>query len=387
MIDRLLLVAAELAGLLALGAIGYYLLCLFAARDFRRGSGAAQAGAAPPVSLLKPLKGLDPELYESFRSHCMQQYGEYEILFGVSAVDDPAAPLVERLQREFPARSIELVVCPQASGTNRKVGNLAQMLPHARFSHVIVNDSDIRVSPTYLREVMAPFASAKVGMVTAPYRAVAATGWWSRLEALGIATDFFPGVLAARTLEGGIRFGLGSTLAMSRQALEAGGGFLPLIDYLGDDYELGARIARAGFDVVLAREVVETFLPDYAFADFFAHQLRWARTVRDSRPGGFVGLVFTFGVWWSLLALLLSRAAPWSVLLLVITWGLRLFSAYASAQVLGDDASIRRLWMVPLRDLCAVAVWIVALFGDTVVWRGERFRLRRGKLERLRVGV
>src|SRR2546421_10725042 len=245
----------------------YYLLCLWGARNFLLERGPAgrllATRALPPVSILKPLKGIDPQIYESFGSHCLQEYEEYEIIFGVSDPNDPAVASVEKLQREFPDRQIRLVVCPKILGTNVKVSNLVQMLPEARYEHLVVNDSDIRVERDYLQRVMAPLADEKVGMVTCLYRGVATSTFSSRLEALGINTDFFAGVLAARQLEGGIRFGLGSTLAFRRAELARVGGFESLLDYLADDYELGKRIAGLGPDVVLSDSVVETHLPAY----------------------------------------------------------------------------------------------------------------------------
>jgi ceramide glucosyltransferase len=375
------------AGLCALGALcslGYYVLCLISIRAFLREGRNAAGTFTPPVSILKPLKGMDPELYDSFRSHCLQDYPEYEILFGVSDLEDPAVPYVRQLQAEFPQRDIRLIVCPDASATNRKVGNLAQMLLHARYDYVLVNDSDIRVSPKYLQRIMAPFRSDGVGMVTAPYRAVPQKSLWSRIEALGISTDFMAGVLAARKLEGGIRFGLGSTLAMRRTALDAIGGFAPLFEYLGDDYELGARIARSGFRVVLSHEVVDTFLPDYRFRAFFDHQLRWARAIRDSRPKDYVGMAATFGVPWALLAVAFAEGAWWSIVLLLVVLGFRFTMAQqASQRVLGDPYARRDLGLVPVRDVLAMLVWLVSFFGETIVWRGERFRLQHGKLIRL----
>ena len=192
-------------------------------------------------------------MYEGLASHCRQQYaGRFEILFGVSSADDPAVGEIVRLRREFPECAIRLIVCPQRLGTSGKVSTLVQMLGEAKYEFVLINDSDIRVSPKYLSRVMRGFSDTKVGMVTALYRGRtaiegAALTLWSRLEALGISTDFMAGVLAARRLEGGIRFGLGSTLAMSRAALTRAGGLGPLVDSLADDYEMGARIAQAGY--------------------------------------------------------------------------------------------------------------------------------------------
>lgn len=318
-----------LAAITALGGIagcGYYVLCLWSVRDFLRSARRKPAGFTPPVSILKPLKGTDPGIYESFRSHCLQDYPEYELVFGVSDPDDPAAGLVRRLQQEFPGRAIQLVVCPKVLGTNMKVGNLVQMLPHARYDYLIVNDSDIKVEPDYLRRVMASFADERVGMVTCLYRGVGGRTLGSKLESIGISTDFSAGVLAARCLEG-IHFALGSTLAFPRRALEAIGSFEPLVDYLADDFELGARIAAAGYEVRLSEVVVDHHLPDYSFHGFVQHQLRWARSTRDSRRWGYTGVVLTFGLPWAVLAALLSRGQPWSWVLLVTALLLRVAMA------------------------------------------------------------
>src|SRR5262244_3631021 len=197
---------------MAICGMGFYALCLWSARAFRRAARKPAAAFAPPVSILKPLRGVDPQMYESFRSHCVQDYPEYEIIFGVSEADDPAVEAVEQLVREFPKCRIRLLVCPEVLGNNRKTSNLVQMLAFARYDHLLINDSDILVTPDYLRRVMEPFARAEVGMVTCPYRGIAARTLGSRLESLGISTDFSAGVLAAQALEGGMRFGLGSTL-------------------------------------------------------------------------------------------------------------------------------------------------------------------------------
>ncbi len=322
-------------------------------------------------------------MYESFRSHCLQDYPEYELIFGVSDPADRAIELVQRLQAEFPERAIRLMVCPKVLGTNVKVSNLAQMLPLARYQHLIVNDSDIRVPPDYLRRVMAEFAGPKVGMVTCLYRGCAAHTLGSRLEAIGINTDFSAGVLVARQIEG-IRFGLGSTLAFSRAALEAIGGFEPLLDYLADDFQLGARIAKAGFEVCLSGVVVDHHLPDYSPRDFLQHQMRWARAIRDSRPWSYCGLALTFGLPWALLAVVLTRGAPWTWALLAVTAALRVAVAVGvGAGVLNDDQLFRLMPLLPLRDIVAMAVWIASFAGHTVAWRGDEFILEKGKLRRL----
>jgi|HubBroStandDraft_6_1064221.scaffolds.fasta_scaffold00473_6 ceramide glucosyltransferase len=366
----------------------YYLLCLWSAAAFLRGreagEGAGRTQAFPPISILKPLKGADPEMYESFRSHCLQDYPEYEIILGVSDPDDPAIESVKKLQQEFPDRRIQLLVCPKVLGANVKVSNLAQMLAEARYDYLIVNDSDIRVGPDYLRRVTAPLADPRVGMVTCLYRGVADATLGARFEALGISTDFCPSVLAAWQLEGGIRFGLGSTLVFRRAELEKIGGFSSFVDYLADDYELGRRIAGLGLTVKLSDVVVETYLPSYSLREFFAHQLRWACGVRDARAGGYLGLIFTFGIMWSLLALVASRVALWACGALAITLFLRLAIAlFVGRGVLRDRQILKYAWLIPLRDLVAAAIWLVSLGGHTVTWRGDRFRLHNGKLTRI----
>lgn len=368
----------------------YFIAALWSARAFMRRPRSSQ-DFAPAVSILKPVKGLDPEMYEAFVSHCRQEYaGEYEILFGASSMDDPAVPAIQRLQAEFPERSIRLVLCPEKLGLNGKISNVAQMAEEARYDYLIVNDSDIRVSPHYLARILRDFAvpskGKAVGMVTAPYRGRAHGTLGSKLEALGIATDFFPGVLMALKLDGEIRFGLGSTLAVSREALNAIGGFAPLADALADDYELGLRVANAGFAVILSREVVETSVPAYDLAGYFDHQLRWARGIRDSRKAGYVGLIFTFGLPWAIFNVLAAGFRIDSLALLSLTCLARVTLALAvGVGILGDGQVLRDVWLLPVRDLAAMWVWVWSFASNTVTWRGEKFVLKDGKLERQRV--
>ncbi|HXZ34111.1 MAG TPA: bacteriohopanetetrol glucosamine biosynthesis glycosyltransferase HpnI [Terriglobales bacterium] len=370
----------------ATASIAYYALCLWSAVRFQRDSASAGKSACstqnqPAVSILKPLKGTDPEMYECFRSHCLQQYPAYELIFGVSDVDDPAIDLVERLKAEFPQNEICLVHCSQNLGSNTKVSNLAQMLPHARYEHIIVADSDIRVPPDYLPRVLAPLADPAIGLVTCPYRGVPNDTPASRLESLGISTDFFPGVLVARNIEG-IKFGLGSTLAFRRRDLVAIGGFEALLDYLADDYEIGRRITAMGMHVELSDVIVDSILPRYTMKGFLDHQLRWARTVKNARPGGYIGLVITFGLPWVLLALILAGGAIWAWLLLAITLIARFgVAAYIQKKVLREPQT-GVLWWLPLRDILALGVWAISFTGDTVTWRGASYTLKNGKLAR-----
>jgi ceramide glucosyltransferase len=381
---------AALTTVLTLAGLGYYLLALWSARAFHRQARRPLPDFRPGVSVLKPVKGLDPEMYSSFVSHCVQHYdGPYELLFGVSSGEDPAVAAIEQLKAEFPGCTIRLVVCPELLGTNGKVSNLVQMLPHAAFDYILINDSDIKVSPAYLRNIMSYFPTPRkhggsVGMVTAPYRGKAHGTIASRLEALGISTDFIAGVLTARQIEGGIHFGLGATLAVSREALEAIGGLSPLVDYLADDYELGARVSHAGYEVALSPEIVETFVPPYRWSQFLAHQIRWSRSTRDSRKLGYTGMVFTYGVPWALCNFISSGASLSSVALLSLTLLARVALALAvGVGVVGDLQVLRDLWLLVPRDVLALGIWIWSFAGDTVAWRGQRFSLKDGKLSRL----
>jgi len=340
----------------------------------------------PPVSILKPLKGVDPEIWESFCSHCEQEYPQFQLLFGVGDPADPAIEVVRKLQAKYPNLPIELIVCDRVLGANVKVSTLAQMLPAARHELLLVNDSDIRVPPDYLRKVIAPLADASVGLVTCLYRGVAAPTLGSRLEALGISTDFVPGVLSARFLEKGLHFGLGSTLAFRRRDLESIGGFEVLLDYLADDYELGRRIAATGKKVELSAATVTTFLPAYTLRQFFRRQLRGSRTIRDARRWGYTGMVFTFGLPWALAALLAAHGAAWAWGLFAVTFAARLAVGFAAAEgVLHDRQLLDNILLLPLRDLITPIVWAASFMGNRIHWRGDIFDLKDGRLSRTSV--
>ncbi len=337
----------------------------------------------PAVSILKPVRGADPHAYECFRSHCLLDYPEYEIIFGVHDPSDAAVPLVERLKQEFPERRIELVVCPRELGTNRKVSNLMQILPAARYDHLLVNDGDIRVPPDYLRRIMAPLAHSKVGLVTVLYRAVAGRTSGSKLEALSIS-DFATAVLVSYANRRYFHYGFGSTLAFPRRVLEGIGGFEALADYLADDHQLGTLIAQAGYSIVIPDVVVETTLPEYSLREFWNHQLRWARTLRDASPRGNLGLVLVFGVQWGAVAVIAAAGAAWAWALFAAAYASRIAALLVTALgVCHDRGTLRRLWLLPIRDVQAVLVWAASFAGHTVIWRGERFVLQHGRLLRI----
>ncbi len=324
----------------------------------------------PGVSILKPVRGLDPDFYEFIRSHAEQDYPRFEILFGVSDPGDPAVGDIERLAVAYPRVPIRLMVTsPEAA--NPKVGVLEGLAAAASHPVLLVNDSDIRVPRDYLRRVVAPLEDPGCGMVTCLYRACA-SGWPDRFESIGIATDFVPGVLVA-PLVGISEFALGSTMVFRAADLARIGGYRVLADYIADDYQLGLRISELGKRVTLSRCVVETSLPGRTWGDVWRHQLRWARTIRVSRGGGYAGMPLSNATLW---AVLLAAAGAWwaAAPLFVVRMAAGIV---AGALVLEDRRVIPDLYMVPLRDLAGVAVWATGLFGSTVSWRGNRLKLDR----------
>jgi len=363
--------------------IAYCALSFWAVIKFRSRQAApgVRSTFTPPVSILKPLCGLDPHGYESLRSHCLQDYPEYEIIFGVSTSDDPAVAAVERLIQEFPKVQMRLIICSSVFGMNLKVNNLVQMLPAARHPYLVVNDSDIDVPADYLRQVVAPLEEPSVGIVTCLFRGVAERNIGSRLESMAIACDFVPGVLCAKQLERGIHFAMGSTMALQRKLLEQIGGFNALLDYLADDYELGRRVSNTGLKVAIANCVVDHYVPEYSWTGFFQHQLRWARTIRSCRPGGYAGMILTFSVPWSVCALAVAPSMTLARSVLLAALALRLIVSVASGSyVLRDRQMLRNLWLVPIGDFVALLVWMLAYMGTSITWRGNKFELSDGKL-------
>jgi ceramide glucosyltransferase len=380
--------AVEIATtVVTLAGLVYLLLALLATRGFRREPPHALTGDPPTISVLKPVKGVDPQRYLAFASHCTQAYaGRYELLLGLTEPEDTAALAeIDRLKAEFPATAIRAIPCPLRLGANGKVSTLAQMLPHALGAVLVINDADIRVGPDYLTHIAADLAQPGVGFVTAPYsgRTAASPNLWARLEALGISTDFLPGVLTARMLDRGVKFGLGSTLALRRETLDLIGGVEPLLQHLADDYELGARVAAKGLRVVLSAETVETTVPQYSFPDFWEHQLRWSRGVRDARRLGYLGLAITYALPWALANVVATGfALPSFTLLSLVVLARVALALGAGVGVLRDGQVLRDLWLLPLRDCFGLLFWAWSYAGDEVVWRGDRFHLKRGILTR-----
>jgi ceramide glucosyltransferase len=352
----------------ALGAAVYYLLALIAAALWPRSHRRRNGGYAGPVSILKPIHGRDPKFYEAIRSHAVQDYPEFEILFGVSDPCDPAAKDIARLQLEFPDLHISAYAIP-TKAANAKAGVLAGLAQHARYPLLLVNDSDIVVETGYLRAVTAPLVDERVGLVTCLYRADAES-WPSRAEALGIATEFAPSVLVARLL-GVAEFALGSTMVFRAKSLAAIGGFETIQDFLADDYQLGAHISALGQRIEFAPVVVETDLGAESWLQTWRHQLRWSRTIRVSRRFGYYGYVITHATFWALVAFLARQWLAGATALI-----LRMLAGIAVGRgILRDRRVIPDFWLVLLRDLFGFAVWVGGLFGHEVQWRDKRLRL------------
>jgi len=353
-------------------AVLYRLISFAAARSFFRRR-PAPSHFLPPVTVLKPVKGIDEEAHDNFDSFCRQSYPQYQLLFGVSRPDDPAVPLIQTIIAEHPELDISLVIATESLGVNGKVSTLCQMLPKAKHPFLIVSDSDMRVQPDYLQRVVAPFADPRIGLVTTLYRGRGAKTTGAILEALTVNTDFFPSVLVAERLEG-LSFALGATMAIRLKALEAIGGFFPLVNYLADDYQLGNRVCRANWRLELSEVIVDHVVPTETIREFFGHQLRWARTYRVCRPGGYFLTLLTRGMFFATALVLLNPGAPIAYRLWIGYLVLRLGTAAWLQAKLGEFDS-RHLWLLPVRDLLAVGIWAAAFLGHTVTWRGETFRI------------
>ena len=359
----------------------YYAFALATARRFRRRAASRPAvDFAPPVSLLKPIRGLDRHTRDHLASFCRQDYPEYEILFAVADEDDPAIPVIRRLAADFPERSIRLIIDAAALGPSSKVSKLCRLAREARYDLLVVSDSDITAPDGYLRAVVAPFLDPAVGAVTCLYRGSPEGGLWADLEALGISTDFIPGVIVAHRLEG-MRFTLGATMATTRTRLAEIGGFESLLEFCADDFELGRRIVSGKHRVELAACTVSTECAPAGFLEFFRHELRWAITMRHSRPWGYAGrALVTQALPWSLGAAAVAPQAAGAAYLLAYLI-LRLALAWeVGIGCVQDDTVRRRLWLIPVRDAIALAVSIASFCSNRIEWRGRSFELQGGRL-------
>ncbi len=327
----------------------------------------------PSVTLLKPLCGAEAETYDCLRSFCDQDYPEFEVIFGVADLNDPVVAIVERLKQEFPQRPLQLVVDRRQHGSSRKVSNLVNMMPLAHHEFFVISDSDVRVGRDYLGQVVAPLLDAGVGIVTCPYRGIPRSGLWSLLGSQFINEWFMPSVRVA-ALSGSRSFAFGVTIAISRRALARIGGFMAIANQLADDYRLGELTRRLGLKTVLSDVVVDTNVVEGSFGDLVRHELRWLRTIRAVRPVGYCFSFITFGVPVAILGALLAGGAAPAIALLAITAAARILLHFKTRN---QDASLRQLFILPIRDLLSVALWSWSFVTRRVHWRNDHFLVNR----------
>ncbi|WP_245939841.1 bacteriohopanetetrol glucosamine biosynthesis glycosyltransferase HpnI [Stenomitos frigidus] len=369
--------ASSLPLLFCVSAIVYYCLALYAAIDFLATPTTVDAAFHPPVSILKPLCGLDRNTYENLASFCRQDYPTYQIIFGIQDLSDPAVAVAKQIMRDFPAIDIDLVVSDRMIGANRKISNLSNAVTAAKHDILLIADSDIKVGSDYLMNVVQPLSQKTVGVVTCTYRSLA-QGWVAAFEALGITTELVPTVLVSRTLTG-MTFGIGATIVLRRAVLEAIGGFPAVANYLHDDFHLGRMPTNLGYQVVLSHYVVDHVLATASVIDFMQHQTRWNRGIRFSQPWGYTGQIFTFGTVASLVFVLTAHGSAFSWAVLGITWAFRLAMAWVvGVKVLRDPMAKPLLWLVPLSDLVRCALWCYSFLGNSIEWRGRHLTLTEG---------
>jgi ceramide glucosyltransferase len=355
--------------ILVTGATVFSLIAILAAERYSRAKPVA-AGDLPPISVLKPLHGLDDGLRENLRSFFNQDYPEFEILFAVEDGSDSAAAVARQLigeYRDIPAR---LVIAGASPFPNAKVHSLRRMLGEARHEALVMADSDVRVTRNFLRAIAGELSGANVALVTCPYRAVAGDSFWTRLEAIGLNTEFIAGVLTARLL-GGMDFALGPTIATRKKHLEEIGGLAGLQPYLAEDFVMGNRLAEQGHEVVLSSYVIEHRIGAQPLRPNLLHRLRWNRSTRRSRPLGYVGQIFTHPL---PLALALAAWSPEWWLLAAAAIGVRYLAAWRTSNAV--QANLSYAWL-PLQDTLSLAMWIAGFFGNEITWRTRRFTIDR----------
>ncbi len=366
---------------LAAGSAAYSLIALFAVIRFLRERRKTPVAAdySPAVSLLKPLYGHEPQLRANLESFCRQDYPAYEILFSVRDESDPAAAVVRRLEKDYPRVPMRLLITGPPACLNAKIHALELMTEGAAHEILVITDSGVRVPPGWLRAVAQPFANPATGLVTCIARSLPARGFWSILEALGINTEFNPGVLTAWLLLG-MRFSIGKTMAVRRRIVRQLGGFASLGEYLADDFVLGERVAQAGHTVVLLGMIPDNLLADSGMQSSLAHRLRWERSSRCSRPAGYVGQVFLHNLPLALLAwFLVPSGSSVASGIIAACLAARFLLAWACAGVFLRDPTFGKYWwLLPVQDVVSFGVWLWAFFGRQIVWRGARFTVQKG---------
>jgi ceramide glucosyltransferase len=365
----------------------YYLLVLYSSwRFFRRPVTSASPGLGsftPPVSNLKPIRGLDPEAYENFASFCRQDYPDYELLFCVGEKDAPVVPVLEKLVRDFPQHRIRILFGTDSHALNDKVGKLARLVSEAQHEILVISDSDVRVRPDYLRTLVAPLTDPKVGAVTCFYVPIQVKSLAQSLQTIGMVSDFYAGVLADWQLEG-MKFALGPTIATTRTQLAGFGGYRAIENRPADDLLVGRLIAERGYEVRLLPYTILT-VPDYqSMPDLLQKRMRWLVVMRHMRRWGHLGLLFTQGLPWSLAAIVIHPTVAVALGYLGGYLGLRLTMTWLiGIRGLRDQALWGKMWLLPVWDTMAFLMWLVSFGRNSFHWRGREYYLRQGHFARV----
>jgi ceramide glucosyltransferase len=366
--------------LLIIPATMYSILVLVVAnRFFTRKS--SVPSHTPPVTVIKPVKGVDEESYRNFSSFCTQNYEKFQLIFTLSSENDPVIPVIKKLIDDFPKIDIQLVLSSSLHtfyGPNCKVVNLINAVPFVKHDIIIISDSDIRVRKDYLKNIIAPFYDEKVGLVTSLYCSPEVHGITTALESLGFTAEMVPNVLFARRLEG-LTFALGASVALRKSALEKIGGFEALAWYLADDYQLGNKIYKAGYSLELSGYFVESIMRKESVFSLLSRQIRWGRTIRASRPGGYFTSVVTYPFLALLLVIAISGFTKAALYAVIILYAVRFITALVfSLYYVKDGILLKYLWLLPFRDALSLIIWALAFMGNSVTWRGERFFMEKG---------
>ncbi len=374
------IVTAVFLGVAAIPFI-YYGIALFSCwRFFRRPRPKYDGGFVPPVSILKPIRGLDPDTYENFSSFCRQEYPDYELLFCVGDREDPALPLIDRLMREFPERQIRVLFGSGRDASNDKVAKLARLVSEAQHEYVVINDSDVRARPDYLRAVVAPLADPKIGAVTCFYVSIEERGFVDRLQSVGMMSDFYVGIVVAWQLDG-VKFALGPTIATTRERLAGFGGYESIENRPADDLLVGRLIADQGYEVELLRYPVETVADYQSMRELVHKRLRWIVVMRHMRPWGHFGLLFTHGLPWALAAVAVHPSWATAVGYLGSYFAVRcVITAMVASWGLKRRSYWRKMGLIPMWDALAFSIWVASFARRSIRWRGSDYYIHGGAL-------
>ena len=373
-------IAVYLVLVLAATPFIYYSIAIFSCWRFFRRPRRRDTGFRPPVSILKPIRGLDPDAYENFASFCRQDYPEYELVFCVGDREDPNLPLIDRLRSEYPDRHIRVLFGSGRDATNDKVAKLARLVSEAEYEHVVINDSDVRARPDYLQTVIAPLADSKIGAVTCFYRSIDEHSLVDRLQSVGMVSDFYAGIVVAWQLDG-VKFALGPTIATTRSRLAAFGGYQSIENRPADDLLVGRLIADQGCEVELSRYVIDTVADYQSLRELMHKRLRWIVVMRHMRPWGHFGLLFTLGLPWSLVAL---AVAPSIAVAAVYVGGYLAMRCAMTAMIgiwgLRQSGYWSKMPLIPVWDAVACFIWAASFLRRSIRWRGSDYYIRGGAL-------